>query len=302
MNANAITLLDGGMGQELIRRMDGPAPALWSAMVLEERPDLVEAVHGEFIEAGAEVLTLSNYSVTPPKLARHGLEDRFEPLHRRAVAVAEAARDKSGRAVQLAGCLPPLVASYRPDLNLPERAMAEDYARLVAVQAAHVDLFLCETMTAISEALTATEAALASGKPVWTALSVDDANGARLRSGEDLAEAATAVRAAGAAAVLVNCSTPEATTQAMGVLSGLDLPFGAYANGFVSVAALAPGVTVDVLQARTDLGPQAYADAAMAWAEAGATIVGGCCEVGPAHIAELAHRLGRTVRPMAIAV
>jgi S-methylmethionine-dependent homocysteine/selenocysteine methylase len=74
-------------------------------------------------------------------------------------------------------------------------------------------------------------------------------------------------------------------------LAARNLTFGAYANGFTSITALQPGGTVDSLKARTDLGPSAYADFAQSWAELGATIIGGCCEVGPAHIAELRTRL-----------
>ena len=120
---------------------------------------------------------------------------------------------------------------------------------------------------------------------------MDDSNGTRLRSGEPLANAALEVVAAGAECVLVNCSVPEAVTTAMEVMAGLDIPFGGYANGFTSIADLQPGGTVDVLQARTDLDPAAYAEHALGWAERGATIVGGCCEVSPAHIAAIAERL-----------
>ena len=58
------------------------------------------------------------------------------------------------------------------------------------------------------------------------------------------------------------------------------------------MAALQPDGNVDVLEARNDLGPAAYAQHALAWAASGATILGGCCEIGPAHMAELARRLG----------
>ena len=74
-------------------------------------------------------------------------------------------------------------------------------------------------------------------------------------------------------------------------------PAGAYANGFQPIPeAFKLGETVDMLTARTDLDPAAYARFAMGWVEAGARIVGGCCEVGPAHIAELARRLAETGR------
>ena len=69
------------------------------------------------------------------------------------------------------------------------------------------------------------------------------------------------------------------------------MPYGGYANAFTSVDALEPGGTVDVLEARKDLDPAAYAEHALGWVRQGATIVGGCCEVGPAHIKALAEKL-----------
>jgi len=97
----------------------------------------------------------------------------------------------------------------------------------------------------------------------------------------------------GADALLVNCATPEAVTMAVNVIKGCGKPFGAYANGFTEIAQsfVQVGATVQELSARTDLTPEAYADFAEDWAEMGATIIGGCCEVGPAHIAEIVRRL-----------
>jgi homocysteine S-methyltransferase len=92
--------------------------------------------------------------------------------------------------------------------------------------------------------------------------------------------------------VLVNCSTPEAVGMAVGALAGCGLRVGAYANGFTRIddAFLQPGATVDVLKKRKDLDPEAYAGFAADWVTKGVSIVGGCCEVGPAHIALLAKR------------
>jgi len=291
MAGREVVLLDGGMGQELRRRSSRPAGPLWSAQVMMEEPELETAAHRDFIDAGARVITVNTYSVTPARLARQGIPERFESLQDAALAAADRARRESGRDVRLAGCLPPLVASYRPDLAPDPESCLASYRRIVAAQAAGVDLFLCETMAAIHEAEAATTAAAESGRPVWTAFTVDDGDGTRLRSGEPLAEAARAVVAAGARAVLVNCSYPEAVTAAMPVLAEVGVPFGGYANGFTSVEALKPGGTVDVLSARADLDPAAHAGHALGWVEAGASIVGGCCEVGPAHIAALERRL-----------
>ena len=256
-----------------------------------DEPDLVEAAHLDFIAAGARVITVNSYSATPHQLVRAGRAGMFDALHGAAVAAAKSARERSGRNVRIAGCLPPLTDSYRPELVPPEDISIRDYRRIVDAQANHVDMFLCETMSSVAEARVATVAACESGKPVWTALTVDDAEGSRLRSGEHVADGARAACDAGAEAVLINCSSPEATAEALPALAYVGLPLGAYANGFVSVDAFEPGGTVDALEARADLGPAAYAHRALEWAASGAAILGGCCEIGPAHIAELARRL-----------
>ena len=289
-----IILLDGGMGQELVARSTEPPSPLWSAAVLERDPGLVEAVHRDFVEAGARVVTLNAYSATPERLARHmdcGVNARFEALQREAVRVARAALAGAPHPVAVAGCLPPLGGSYHPEAGPGFEASLATYARIVALQREGCDVMLAETMASAAEARAATRAAKSAGLPAWIALTVDDADGTRLRSGETLEAGVEAAVGEGADAVLLNCSRPEAIDAGLDMLAGAGLPFGAYANGFTNAAELAIGGTVDGMGVRTDLGPDAYADHAMAWIERGATIVGGCCEVGPAHIARLAERI-----------
>ncbi|MBS3800761.1 MAG: homocysteine S-methyltransferase family protein [Thioalkalivibrio sp.] len=288
---NNVVLLDGGMGQELRRRSNRPASPLWSAQVMLDEPHLVTAAHHDFIDAGARVITINTYSATPQRLARDGNPEMFEPLHAAALEAAHKAREESGQEVRIAGCLAPLVGSYHPEVVPDDATCLRDYRRIVEVQAKGGDLFLCETMSLAREARAATLAAAESGLPVWVSFTVDDSDGTRLRSGEALAEAAREVVNAGAERVLVNCSVPEAVTVAMETLAKVGVPFGGYANGFTSVAPLQPGGTVDALEARTDLDPAGYAKHALRWIEQGSTVVGGCCEVGPAHIAALAEGL-----------
>ena len=286
-----IILLDGGMGQELIARSAEPPSPLWSAAIMEREPGLVEAVHRDFIAAGARVVTLNAYSATPERLAREmdasGVDGRFEGLQRAAIEVARAARAGSPHPVAIAGCLPPLGGSYHSAAAPDPAAMRATYERIVATQGPACDVMLAETMSSVREASTAARAIRAAGHRAWIAFSVDDADGTRLRSGEPLAEGCAAVRDEGIEAVLLNCSRPEAIGAGLDALAATGLPFGAYANGFTNAAELAIGGTVEGMGVRTDLGPEAYAAQAMAWVERGATIVGGCCEVGPAHIARL---------------
>lgn len=286
-----ITLLDGGMGQELLKRSAKPPSALWSAQVLMDEPEIVTAVHLDYIKAGARVITLNSYSVTLERLERDGDISLFSELQARAVLSARNARDQCSEKISIAGCLPPMVASYRPDMAPGFEACLESYRKIVAEQKDHVDLFICETLSSAKEVKAATIAAVESGKPVWTSMSVIDGDGTKLRSGEELQNGIVVALDAGANAVLVNCSWPESLSEAIPLLAKSGMPFGAYANGFTSIDKLAPGGTVSALKARTDLGPQAYGDQVMGWVNAGATIIGGCCETGPDHIAELALRL-----------
>ena len=91
--------------------------------------------------------------------------------------------------------------------------------------------------------------------------------------------------------MVINCSKPEVISEALRILGESRFPFGAFANGFTSVDALEPGGVVDVLEARKDLGPEHYAAFAESWLDAGASVIGGCCEVGPDHIKALSRLL-----------
>ena len=285
----SITLLDGGMGQELIRRSGQPPTPLWSTQVMRDRPDLVQDIHADYFAAGADIATTNTYAIHHDRLAGTGAEDEFENLHRTALDLALRARDAHGRG-QVVGSIGPLGASYRPDL-LPSHAEAVDLtAEIARLLAPDCDAILIETVVSVAQTRAMLEGALGHGAPVWVAFSVDDEDGTRLRSGEPLAYAVA--QCGGADAVLANCSAPEVMPDALDILAQAAKPTGAYANAFTQITKdfLADKPTVDALTARRDLGPEAYADHAEIWRARGATLIGGCCETGPDHIRELAHR------------
>lgn len=292
-----IILLDGGMGQELVRRSKDPAHPQWSAHVMRSEPEIVQEVHEEYLRAGATVLTLNSYSVTRGRFRNLGVEDEFAPLQRRSIDLAKAARDAVGVDATLAGCLPPLEGSYRPENVSDLGTLTDEYREIVEIEAPDVDVFLCETMSTSLEARAAATAACESGKPVWVAWCLaekpSDDGAVLLRSGETLDEAFAALDGLPVAGVLYNCCPPEMIGLGMPRLAADGRPCGGYANGFTRIPPeFVMGATVAMLSARQDLNPSAYADHAMGWVEQGATIIGGCCEVGPAHIAELARRIG----------
>ncbi len=284
----SVILLDGGMGQELVKRSDQEPTPLWSAKVMLDNPELVQTVHEEYIQAGAKVITLNNYTATTERLSRDATVDLMAPIHRAAKEAARRARNKTAdKGVEIAGCLPPLVASYKPELAPSSEECLQSYRDLVDFQKDGVDLFIVETASNICEAVAATRAVEEIGMPVWTSFTLSDDESSTLRSGESLEYAMEQVIAAGADAVLINCSMPETIQRALEVLNHACVPTGAYANGFKSIAGLDAGGTVKSLSAREDLSPQIYAKWGLNCVDAGLTIIGGCCETSPAHISAL---------------
>ena len=287
-----VTILDGGMGQELVARA-GKATSLWSVQALLDNPEIVLAVHNEYFLSGADVATTNTYSILPDRLKKHGLSDQLEKLQNLACQLASDARDLNGKGI-VAGSLGPQGFSYQPDLAPPAEIAAEVYSRLCKIQSNYVDVFIAETMSSVDQAEGALMGAAGFNKPIWLALSVDDGDGTKLRSGENITDILPLLDTYKPAAVMVNCSAPEAISVSLPLLNKAKIPTGGYANGFVEIAKdfNKIGATVDLLKARTDLSPETYANIANDWVKSGATYIGGCCEVGPAHIAELKRRFG----------
>lgn len=285
-------LLDGGMGRELRSRGVPILNTIWSANALIVAPEVVRQVHLDYIAAGAEIITTNSYGVIRADLAKEGIEDRFAELNRLAGRLAVEARDRSERPVAIAGSLPPLGGSYRPDLVGPFREIEPRYREQVEILVPYVDLFLCETMSSAAEALAAATAACSTGKPVWVSWTLHEDRSGRLRSGESVREAAAVLAHLPVSGFLVNCCAPESIAAAMPELVRIGRgPVGGYANAFQPVPADwrldGDRETDGLLRMRDDLGPEAYARHARSWRDAGARILGGCCGTGPAHIARL---------------
>jgi S-methylmethionine-dependent homocysteine/selenocysteine methylase len=262
-------VLDGPMGTQLIGRgvaLPGPA---WSAHALDSAPDAVAAIHADYVAAGATVHTANTF-----RTQRRSVGARWEELARCAVRLARRAG-----AARIAGSIAPLEDCYRPDLS-PGAGAAAEHAELARVLASeHVDLLLCETFPSPLEAAVAVEQAAKTGVETWVALTAGP--DADLMTPAAMRAAAADCVGAGASAVLVNCTPAVHTLGFVQALAGLGVPFGAYANA---------GAESDHLGWSHDdsSAADAYAALAREWLAAGATILGGCCGTGPAHIARLA--------------
>ena len=287
-----ITLLDGSIGQELVRRSQKKPTPLWSTEVLLENPKLVHEIHLEYFHCGATIATTNTYPVLRDRLEKVGLAHKLEVLWESALTSAIGSRDTFGKG-RVAGSIGPLVGSYRPE-SCPSPEIAEKrYEEIINALAPSVDLMLLETMSSVSQAEGALRASIKSGLPIWLAVTVDDFEGKLLRSGENLHDLKPLLESFAPDALLINCSRPEAVSEAVEVIRHFGFPFGAYANGFEKISRdfIETSPTVDKLDQRYDLDEKKYGDFAMSWIDKGASIVGGCCEIGPSHILELSKRI-----------
>ena len=284
-------ILDGGFGRELARRGAPFRQPEWSALALTEAPDIVKEVHLDFIRAGAEVITTNNYAVVPFHVGQERFDNEVKDLVNIAVMQAKQAVKESGQKVLIAGCLPPLFGSYRADLF--QENEAEKLAKpIIESLAPHVDFWLAETQSCLKEVETVHALLPKDQRDFWVSFTLQDElklEQPLLRSGENIQQAAEMIIRLGAKAVLFNCCQPEVILKAIITIKRLlpdGIEIGAYANAFPpqnNEATANDGLD----EVRTDLNPTLYLKFAQEWKEAGATLIGGCCGIGPEHISEL---------------
>jgi len=282
-------VLDGAIGTELID-VSGKRPEveehLWGITAIVEDAGRVKTVHRRYVDAGCDVLSTNTWGLpTAVRERRTQLAKGSRPVHwmdvaRQGVRLARKAAAEGGRAEQCA-----VAFSLNGDVDTPD---GQETIRLLTrvFEDDPPDLILVETLSLVRSSTYATlEGLLATGLPVWLSFRrcrhgvcgvygehwggpEGDAFGRDVRRFEEM----------GVSAVLVNCVPPD---HVPGMVSWLrdftDLPLGVYPNlGYLSAGGW---------RSETTIGAAEYAHLALEWREEGAQIVGGCCGVGPAHVA-----------------
>ena len=298
LEAGEKLLLDGGTGSELQRRgvdvsrrtADGGIGA-WSATANVDAPDMVRAVHEDYLRVGADIITTNSFWSNRTRLARLGQADRMEEYTRVSVELAREAVDENGFDAYVAGSMAPPTGRPVPgNIGVSSDDLAGEFRDQAAVLAeAGADLILLEYVSTVEEATTLVSAAADTGLPVFLGLKHFDADGT-MAFKEDAADAARAVEGLPVAAVLDMCSPPEEITAVFPrIRQAFEGPIGAYANIGYRGDPKAPGDSSRQWH-RIDVGensPDRYAEYARGWLAEGAQIIGGCCASGPEHIAAL---------------
>jgi S-methylmethionine-dependent homocysteine/selenocysteine methylase len=283
-------ILDGAIGTEILRR-----EVTWADHQLQKRPELVRAIHADYLAAGADVLSTNTFQLTRRAFRMHfkdeahmrhigapDLDTRWAELLRAGVALAAEARARVGldERVAVAGAMTTLEWCFRPDLA-PSSVEAEaEYREVAEVFAdAGADLLLIETVNSVAEAVAAARAAHSVGIPYWIAF-VPDEHG-KLFTSETLQQAAQALEPLEPDALLLNCAPPD------DVRAGLERlrpfwsgPIGAYPH----IGRFNPPEWLFT----DEYPPAKYVGLAREWQALGATVLGGCCGTTPEHIVELA--------------
>ena len=274
------------MGNELLKRTSKPSSGLWSAQFLIDSPNLVKEVHQAYVDVGAQVITTNTYSTIPSYLEKENKTHLMKDLIKKAGAIAREVADANNQETLVAGSLPPLDESYRPDLVPEEKESIPIYEELIEELNAYVDIFLCETVSSIAETsniLKAVKNKAKQDKKIWLSWTLLEDKSCTLRSKETIEEAFQLAESFNPDAYLFNCTDPIAITEGIKKLSKLtEKPIGCYPNVF--------GVPFDwtldndVQVEPRNLSVEQFVKYKNSWEDLGASIIGGGCWLGPENI------------------
>jgi len=273
-------VLDGAGGTELERRgVRAPLP-LWSAAAIDAAPDVLRAIHADYVAAGADVLVANTFRVSAHTLSRAGYAPDGPRLAAAAVRLARAAAATTDRPVLVAASLGPVEDCYHPERVPAAAALTRAHASTATwLAAAQPDLVWIETLGTVREVRAAVDAVAETGAPL--AVSFITGPDGDLLGGERL-EAAVAAGGGRARALGVNCVPPRGVNAALTRLRRATTGrVAVYAH--IGNATPLPGRTI-----ADTATPGEYAAWARRWRDAGADIIGGCCGTTPEHIRAVA--------------
>ena len=285
-------ILDGGMGQELLARGMEPNGTLWSANALlqEKYHQLLLDTHLDFIKAGAEVIVTTTFTTRKLRLWDNNVEDKFEYLNHKAGEIAQKAKKVYPKTL-IAGGLPPQNLTYEADKR-SENEIKNNFYHQAKILNPYIDFFYFDVLSSVREFKIAIEAIKEFDKPYLIGAHISE--GKKLPSSESISEIITKINHNKLLGIILSCISPENYDLNLREIKSLNIPFGFKLNGFIKTnpkpnytGALKKSKTGnpnEFLGQRKDLTPGKMAKFAKKFKEAGATILGGCCETRPSHI------------------
>lgn len=281
-------MIDGGTGSDVERRGVERVTHGWTGGAALSHPEVVQQVHADYIKTGANLIITNTFATHMGVLRDTGAEADFEALNRRAVELAVAARDASGKSSVLvgAGISHWTFTGDDPTLDELERNATEQASIMAAAGA---DVFILEMVIDIERMHCLLRAAHSTGLPVWVGFTVGTEDGElpdptimTLRGGELLADAVQALEGQDVDLVAIMHTDIALVDQCLEVtFSHWSAPVAVYAHD----TKRADGAYVfdDVIS------PEDYAAHAARWLDRGVHVIGGCCGTRPDHMTEIAN-------------
>jgi homocysteine S-methyltransferase len=285
-------ILDGGMGQELLARGMEPNGTLWSANALlqEKYHKLLLDTHIDFIKAGAEVIVTTTFTTRKIRLSDNNVENKFEYLNTKAGEIAFEAK-KLYPKVLIAGGLPPQYLTYEADTR-SEDEIKDNFHSQAKLLNPFIDFFYFDVLSSVKEFKIAIDCIKEFNKPYLVGAHISEGN--NLPSGEKISEIITSIKHEKLLGIILSCISPENYDLNLNEIKNLGVPFGFKLNAFIKTnpkpnytgayKKSKTGNPNEFLGQRKDLTPEKMAEFAKKFKEAGATIMGGCCETRPSHI------------------
>ena len=288
-------ILDGGMGQELLARGMEPNGTLWSANALlnEKYHKLLLNTHLDFIKAGAEVIVTTTFTTRKMRLKDNNVEDKFEYLNKKAGEIALKTKEQNPN-VLIAGGLPPQYLTYEADTR-DESEILDNFYSQARLLNPYVDFFYFDVLSSVKEFQIGINSIKEFNKPYLIGAHISE--GKSLPSGEKISEIITKINHEKLLGIILSCISPENYELNLNEIKNLGVPFGFKLNAFVKTNPKPnytgaynqskTGNPNEFLGVREDLTPKRMSEFAKKFKDAGATILGGCCETRPEHIQEM---------------
>ena len=283
-------ILDSALGTELENRgeyLPSFKTSIWSAYTLINNPDVIKQIHIDNIEAGADIITTSNYQATPELLKRDASAPDYKDLAKKAVELCNEAIIKTNTKTMIAGCFPPIHVTFRPDLSSKESTLKKFYDSLGDIYKKNTDIIICETMASIYEGITAATIAKKYTNKTWLSWTTRGNKLNRLPSTELLTDAIDKALLLDIDCQLVNCVHADTASLAINKLRK-SKKFGIYANSSVYKKNPIEGFTTDSdewhYHNHQPIDHIEYEKFVSEWIGSGASVVGGCCRTTIDHI------------------
>lgn len=278
-----VLLADGAMGTELYAR--GVEMRRCFELTNLNDPDLVQQIHLDYLQAGAELIETNTFGANRPKLEAHDLADQLYEINRQGGRIARYARDAAGSTAFVAGSIGPLGHPLRPfgddDEEEARRVYQEQAAALID---GGVDVFILETFGDLNMLCLAVRAIQEISDLPIIAQATFDEDG-RTPRGQTVSKVTAALLSREVSALGVNCSVgPQVVSEVAAQMVAEGAPFvSAMPNAGMPIRS---GGRLMYMAT-----PAYFAEMVPPMAAAGIGIIGGCCGTTPAHIAAMRQAL-----------